>query len=323
MNVLSLFDGMSCWQLALKMLWITDYKYYASEIEKYPMQVAKHNFPDTIHIWDVTKVTRDTIQDGVDIIIWGSPCQWFSFAGKQLNFDDPRSKLFFEFARLVNEFKPKYFMLENVKMKKEFQAVISENLFWVQPVVINSSLLTAQNRTRLYWVGKLQEDWTYKQVDIPQPEDKWILLKDILEDNVDEKYNLSDTQYDKLKAYESNSRLSPLEWKSYCLNTMQGGHRQPKIQMNVRINEFSSFNQDNVFCGADDKVPTLTTRDLVLRPKTYSVWIRKLTPLECERLQWVPDNYSSMVSNSQRYKMLWNGWTVPVIAHIFKHLLSA
>ena len=306
-----------------------------------------------------------------DLLLWGSPCQWFSFAWKQLAFDDPRSKLFFEYVRILKEVKPKYFLLENVKMKKEFQDVISEYVFWIQPVIINSALLTAQNRVRLYWVWELQEDWTYKQIKIEQPEDKWILLKDILESEVDEKYNISEKQWEKLLNYESNSRLSPLDWKSYCLNTMQWWHRQPKIayapwsmefkvqwwkenksptlcardykdpkvvmELNKEI-PYTNFRQDNIFCWKDDKVPTLTAGDWGLRLKLYipeatkkwfieveswdcfdftqsnsktrrwrlmknksncmTAWnfefmnfdwyrIRKLTPIECERLQWV------------------------------------
>ena len=120
MKILSLFDWMSCWQIALNKLWITDYQYFASEIDKYWMQVTQSNFPDTIQLWDVTKLKWEDFKD-IDIIQWWSPCQWFSFAWKQLNFEDERSKLFFEFVRLVNEVKPKYFMLENVKMKKEYQ----------------------------------------------------------------------------------------------------------------------------------------------------------------------------------------------------------
>jgi DNA-cytosine methyltransferase len=283
MNILSLFDWMSCWQIAINKLWITDYTYFASEIDKYRMQVTKHNFPNTIHIWDVTQVKWEDYK-AITLLLWWSPCQWFSFAWKQLNFEDIRSKLFFEYVRILKEVKPRYFLLENVKMKKEYQDIISEYLFWIQPIEINSSLVSAQNRKRLYWIWELQEDWTYKRVIVEQPKDKWILLKDILEDKVEEKYYLSNETFEKLKRFESNSRLSPLDWKSYWLNTMQWWHRQPKI-----------FEENKLK-------------------------IRKLTPLECERLQIVPDNYTSYVSNSQRYKMLWNGWTVDIIVYILSQL---
>ena len=166
MNVLSLFDGMSCGQIALDNLGIKVDNYFASEIDKYAIQIAKKNYPNMVHVGDVTKVSysdyrgclvveKDSgyIQDipksrQIDLIIGGSPCQGFSRAGKNLNFDDPRSKLFFEFVRLVKECKPKYFLLENVKMKQEFQDIISEQL-GVKPILINSCLVSAQNRKRL------------------------------------------------------------------------------------------------------------------------------------------------------------------------------
>ncbi len=151
MNVLSLFDGMSCGQLALKKLDIHVDNYFASEIDKYAMQVTKANFPNTKHIGDVTKVKGSDLPQ-IDLLIGGSPCQGFSFAGKQLNFEDPRSKLFFEFVRLIEECKPVYFFLENVKMKKEYEAVITQHL-GVDPIEINSALVSAQNRPRIYWTN--------------------------------------------------------------------------------------------------------------------------------------------------------------------------
>ena len=150
-NVLSLFDGMSCGQIALDKLGIEVDNYFASEIDKYAMQVTKHNYPNTKHIGDVTKVKGADLPR-IDLLIGGSPCQGFSFAGKQLNFDDPRSKLFFEFVRLLKETKPKYFLLENVRMKKEYQDIITEYL-GIEPILINSALLTAHNRPRLYWTN--------------------------------------------------------------------------------------------------------------------------------------------------------------------------
>jgi len=151
MNVLSLFDGMSCGQIALRKMGIKVDNYYASEIDKYAITVAKKNFPDMNHIGDVTEVRAEDLPK-IDLLMGGSPCQGFSFAGKQLNFDDPRSALFFEFVRLLRDCKPKYFLLENVRMKKEYQDVISEHLS-VEPVKINSALVSAQNRVRLYWTN--------------------------------------------------------------------------------------------------------------------------------------------------------------------------
>lgn len=166
MNVLSIFDGMSCGRIALERAGIKVDNYYASEIDKYAIQIAKKNYPDIIHIGDVTKVKANDLPK-IDLLIGGSPCQGFSFAGKQLNFEDERSKLFFEFVRLLEECKPKYFLLENVKMKKEYQDIISSYL-GVEPIKINSSLVSAQNRERLYWTNI---------PNIRQPEDKGIFIK--------------------------------------------------------------------------------------------------------------------------------------------------
>ena len=180
MNVLSLFDGMSCGQIALDKLGIKPTNYFASEIDKFAIQTAKKNFPDTIHLGDVTKIQTsgdhllDEFECGhkIDLLIGGSPCQGFSYSGKRLNFDDPRSKLFFEYVRLLKELKPKYFLLENVRMAKASQDIISEYL-GVEPIIINSNLVSAQNRHRLYWTNI---------PNVTQPKDKGIVLKDILED---------------------------------------------------------------------------------------------------------------------------------------------
>ena len=192
-TVLSLFDGMSCGQLALQKLGIKVKQYYAAEIDKHAIQVTQHNFPNTIQLGDVTKVFAKDLPK-IDLLIGGSPCQGFSFAGKQLAFDDPRSKLFFEFVRLKNECNPTYFMLENVKMKKEFEIIISKYM-GVAPIEINSALLSAQNRVRLYWTNIANEPYGSfgdMQCTIPQPKDKGILLRDILESDVMDKYYLSD-----------------------------------------------------------------------------------------------------------------------------------
>jgi site-specific DNA-cytosine methylase len=173
-NVLSLFDGMSCGQIALNRLGIKVSKYYASEIDKAPMKVTQHNYPETIQVGDVTKVKGEDLPQ-IDLLIGGSPCQGFSFAGKKLNFEDPRSILFFEFARLLDECKPTYFLLENVKMKKEWQDVISD-LLGVQPMRINSSKFTAAKRDRLYWTNI---------PNISEPIDKEISFDDI-NSNIDE-----------------------------------------------------------------------------------------------------------------------------------------
>ena len=176
MNVLSLFDGMSCGRIALEKAGIKIDKYYACEIDKFAVNVSKANYPDIFQLGDVKDLTwndltlHSHLRPKIDLLIGGSPCQGFSFAGKHLNFDDPRSKLFFEFVRLMDETKPKWFLLENVRMKQESQDIISRYL-GVQPVMINSNLVSAQNRKRLYWTN----------IPFTMPEDRGIMLKDIIE----------------------------------------------------------------------------------------------------------------------------------------------
>jgi DNA-cytosine methyltransferase len=515
MKVLSLFDGMSCGRIALDQLGIPVEKYYASEIDKYAIQVSLANYPDIEQVGDICNLDPKDYKD-INLILAGSPCQGFSFAGKQLAFDDPRSALFFEFIRLLKEIKPKYFLLENVRMKKEFLQVISEQVsecypeipFGIEPIFINSSLLSAQSRQRYYWTNI---------PGIKQPEDKGIVLRDILEDNFDserdkshcidanyfkgasvEQYkkkhrrqlvnkpikvgmnveevkvrkhevNISGLQHllremkkesgktNKQIAEETNMPVTKVEhwfrtdssfsipgdnvWlklkevlgiktdvfdkevmefeyrdgvyetkqrvysedgksptitasnteqyiettpkqvgvavdinghdilkrvyspdgKSPTVNTCQGGNREPKVvtggAFRGRAYDKDGKRKDRdgssvanqttqmLELRKDDKSNAITTVNkdsLVVSPireKSKTVraggrrsydrhewdsvdelhW-RKLTPLECERLQTVPDNYTDHVSNTQRYKMLGNGWTVEVIKHIFENM---
>ena len=555
MNVLSLFDGMSCGRIALDRLGIEVDKYYASEIDKYAIAVAKENYPDTIHVGDITQLDPKDFQD-IDLILAGSPCQGFSFAGKQLAFDDPRSALFFEFIRLLKAIKPKYFLLENVRMKQQYIDVItqqvsecypdheSNDLFdsKIEPILINSALLSAQSRQRLYWTNI---------PGITQPADRGIVLRDILEDDFDserdksycidanyykganveqyqkksrrqlvnkpikvgmnveevkvrkhevdipglqkcilshyqnstkdkrqiaqelnDKYstvehyfrklgseffsipsedhwpqlkkilNIKTTKFDKQimefeyrdgvfetkqrvysdqgksptltasnkeqmietkpkqvgkikdggqgnRIYSTDGKSSTLsaqsggtagngntlietkpkqvgiasdinghdilkriyspEGKSPTLNTMGGGNREPKVAMNelpekanvIKANYYKSSkaNFENDTSKGSKFSATGVPLTSKIRDKSKTVrsggrasydrhewdsvdelhW-RKLTPLECERLQTVPDNYTASVSNTQRYKMLGNGWTVEVICHILKNM---
>ena len=310
MNVLSLFDGMSCGQIALNKLKIKYDNYFASEIDKYAINVTQSNYPNTIQIGDITKIKTSNLPQ-MDLLLGGSPCQGFSFAGKQLNFDDPRSKLFFEYIRILNEIKPKYFLLENVKMKKEYQNIISKYLN-VEPIEINSSLVSAQNRKRLYWTNI---------PNIKLPDDKYIYLKDILETGV----------VDRDKSYCIDANY----WKGTTLEQYMDKCRRQIVFTERRTNEaklirseymkkhnkdFSPRRAKELVPREDDKCNCLTTsltKEHILLDESFN--FRKLTPLECERLQTVPDNYTSVVSNSQRYKMLGNGWTVDVITHILSH----
>lgn len=379
MKVLSLFDGTSCGRLALERAKIPVEKYYASEIDKYAIQISKKNYPDIIQIGDCTQVDFTKFRGEIDLVIGGSPCQGFSFAGKQLNFDDPRSKLFFEFVRAIREIEPKYFLLENVKMKQEFQDVISEHL-GVKPIEINSALVSAQNRKRLYWTNI---------PNVTVPTDKGILLQDIVHeyhgDIIDlEKYCLSEknlahcarkfgskapdiTNKDKsntitaamgmgggnipfmfheLEKYivpfdktlvllekeiqrgkigyfrcdSQANRVYDIHGKAVCLCGDASVVRQKMGQYLFgcltpdRIDKRQNGNAFNL----GDKFYTLTAQDV--HGILLLGYIRKLTPIECERLQTMPDNYTAGVSNSQRYKMLGNGWTADVIAHIFREL---
>jgi len=170
MKVLSLFDGISAGQVALNKAGINVETYYACEIDPYAIKITQQNFPNTIQLGDVSKISSADITGSIDLLIGGSPCQAFSNAGNKLGFDDPRGKLFFEYVRLLKELQPKYFLLENVKMKPEHEAVITEYL-GVDPVEINSALVSAQNRKRLYWTN----------IPFEVPKDKGIVLKDVLE----------------------------------------------------------------------------------------------------------------------------------------------
>ena len=350
MNVLSLFDGMSCGQIALNRAGVKYNNYFASEIDKYAIKVAKANYPHTIHVGDVTQIGRPS-SDNIDLLMGGSPCQGFSVAGKQLDFNDPRSKLFFEFVRLKDELKPKYFLMENVPMKQDSQDIITKYL-GVKPVTINSSLFSAQNRKRLYW--------TNIPFDTMPTADKCIVLQDVLEEDgianelmtnklgkshcITARYNgavwwnsierkqrtmVQVGEADNIKGFDSIKRIYSSSGKSPTLTTMQGGHREPKVAIgrivNRRLDEHGIrkdtqldlpfTNQLEIGDSGKSNCLTTFTKDNVL---VEGMQWRKLTPLECERLQTVPDNYTNHVSNSQRYKMLGNGWTVDVIAHIMK-----
>ena len=547
MNVLSLFDGMSCGRIALDRLNIPVTSYYASEIDKYAIQVSEANYPDIIRLGDVCDVKAEDLPK-IDLLIAGSPCQGFSFAGKQLAFDDPRSALFFEFVRLLKECKPKYFLLENVRMKKEFLDIISEQV-GCEPIFINSALVSAQNRQRYYWTNI---------PGIEQPEQRGIVLRDILEttpadptlmsdsfvarqkkningkclvdQNKEKAASLSAMEYvkngrqgdylacddegvpqDNPSEFDKNlDKMTNKDGKAYCVtarytaaepensmqrkqrtmvpvipethdtpkkihdiprdilkdnerqrrvyaeegkspsllarsdstkimkethdtpkqvgtavdinghdvlkrvyspdgksptvNTCQGGNREPKVLVDVRAmtevrspeanqiryahkkktgKDWSPRHMRHLVERDDEKMNTLTgaltkqhilkitekeakggrmvgraydkegkrmdrdgtsvagltTQMLELRKDAKSnaittvgkdslvvendVYWRKLTPVECERLQTVPDNYTDCVSNTQRYKMLGNGWTIETICHIFKNMQLA
>lgn len=392
MNVLSLFDGMSCGRIALERLGIPIDNYYASEIDKYAIQVSQANYPDIIQVGDITELDLSTLPK-IDLIMGGSPCQGFSFAGKQLAFDDPRSALFFEFVRCVKELKPKYFLLENVRMKKEYLDVISEYM-GVEPIMINSALVSAQNRVRYYWTNIPR---------IEQPEQRGIVLRDILEDGFGSERDKSyciDANYYKgasVEQYKKKCRRQlvnkPIKLaQSYREVRTEEAKRLRKEMKQKTGKDHTPFRAKKLVPREDGKVGTLTTsltndhkisitydsitvdkekKQLTIKEATkkgyttiedgdcfdmtfpnsktrrgrnmkdksncltaanydymryehsdqeQEVYWRKLTPVECERLQTVPDNYTNHVSNTQRYKMLGNGWTIEVITHILKNM---
>ena len=341
-NVLSLFDGLSCGNIALEKAGIKVNNYYASEIDKWAIQIANKNYPNIIQLGDVTKFDETQLPK-IDLLIGGSPCQGFSFAGKQLNFDDPRSKLFFVYVYMLKQLKPKYFLLENVRMSKQSQDVISEHL-GVQPIKINSSLVSAQNRVRLYWTNI---------PNVTQPKNKGLKLKDILEIDgyVDrDKSHCLDANYFKggnLKSYFEKHRRQLVfsndglchvgnadlnghdlikrvyhpDGKAPTVNTMNGGNREPKVLCGALRGRYKANGktEQQLELRKDSKTNSLTTvqkDNLVIEEEQLTY--RKLTPLECERLQTIPDGYTSGVSNSQRYRMLGNSWTANIIAHLFK-----
>ena len=412
-NVLSCFDGLSGGQLALEKAGIKVNQYFASEIDKYAIAVAKYNYPNMIHLGDVKKIDTSTLPK-IDLMLAGSPCTDLSFAGLGKGLvKGEQSSLFFDWWELVQELKPKYIFLENVRMKEEYKDQISDILGF-QPTAINSSLVSAQNRYRLYWFG-IRDGDTYKAIPISQPEDRGIVLADILEQGLDDSWTLSDQAQDRarnnprsrafkpdqdksgallsnqykqstdslyavadgciqigetaeIKGYDIIKRVYSPEGKAPTLTTMQGGHREPKVATTdpkggriVNRRKVDGVRKDNQLdlplkpyleVRADDKTNCISTvqKDNVvvsqIRDKSKAVRVggrgsydrhewdsvdelhwRKLTPKECARLQTVPDNHCIMgnfdgvvkpISKSQQYKMLGNGWTIDVIAHILE-----
>lgn len=290
MNILSLFDGMSCGQLALTRAGIPITNYYASEIDKHAISVTQHNFPNTIQLGDVTKIKGSDLPQ-IDILIGGSPCTGFSMVGKKLNFDDPQSKLFFDYVRLLKEVKPKYFFLENVRMAKKHQDVITE-ILGVEPVFINSAVVSAHNRPRLYWTN------------IPfqgLPEDKNISLKDILEH----------------PGYENqiDPKISP------CIRKILVEEKEHLLAATGKNVYTKTKYFSNPGVGIE-KASCMRTSAVSFNPVVRDQWgnIRLPSRIERERLQTVPDNYTEVVSYNQSARMLGNGWTVDVIAWFFKFI---
>lgn len=315
-KVLSLFDGISCGRVALERAGYEVETYYASEIDKYATQVSEKNWPEIVRLGDVTKWKEWNIEwSEIDLILAGSPCQGFSFAGKQLAFNDPRSALFFEFVNILNHIKQYNpdvkFLLENVKMKQQHMDIIS-GLLNEYPVMINSSSLSAQNRVRLYWAN-----W-----DFTVPSDgKGEILENILQSDslVDDKYFLTNKNIAHLQRDFGSKGKDITDKEKYNTLTASmgtGGGNVPYLKVNKKGN--LKRNQDKASCltGGGNSGGNHSDMDLIVKDFT----VRRLTPVECERLQTLPDNYTAGVSDTQRYKALGNGWTVDVIAHILKRM---
>lgn len=290
-NVLSLFDGMSCGKLALEKVGLSVDNYFASEIDKHAIKVALDNFPDIKQLGDVSQIKASDLPK-IDLLIGGSPCQGFSFAGKKLNFNDPRSKLFFEFVRLKNKLKPTYFLLENVKMKKSFEQIITNELD-KEPMLINSALLTAHDRKRLYWTNI---------PDVKQPLDKGIQLKDILCKATDDLFIKDEIA----QRYEPSQKYKQNHKKSCVLGKLSKYQGDRVFDINCKASSLSASGGNN---GGG-------SCNIIFDPLTNK--LRRLSITECERLQGVPEGYTKASPQGQRYKMLGNGWTVDVIAHIFQ-----
>ena len=305
MNVLSLFDGMSCGQIALRRLGIKPENYFSSEIDKHAIKVTQHNFPNTWQLGDVKNIEGDDLPE-IDLIMGGSPCQGFSFSGKQLNFDDPRSRLFFEFVRLIEECNPKYFLLENVVMKKEFQDVITEHL-GVEPIEINSNLVSAQNRRRLYWTNI---------PNVGQPEDKGINLVDILEEtDFTSPSAIRGRRLDLNKATIIGRRLNDK-------GKRDDYNKDIPISQCLEVRKVNTNKSNCLTTVAKDNV--LTTMPIGRHPDAFKKKLpfRYYTTTEYCRLQTVPEDYfDGVASENQAKKMLGNGWTVDVIVHILKNMV--
>lgn len=429
-TVLSLFDGMSCGRIALERVGIKVNQYFASEVDKYAMQVTQKNFPNTKQLGDVTKVNVTDLPK-IDLLIGGSPCQSFSFAGKRKGMStkcdieihnletylelksegfefEGQSYLFWEYMRILTEirvYNPNViFLLENVEMGKKWERVLSQAI-GVLGIHINSALVSAQNRKRIYWTNIYNQPtglFGDMQCAIPQPEDKGVLLKDILETEVDEKYFLSDKMLTGLvsrkkewvecfKPHDENEKCDTLTSRYYkmgkqdpylkvdkkgnlkanqdkascftaggnsggnhsdmdCLIVAQRGRYDKELGKNTqqieprpdqKTNTITSVQKDNLVLTQLGYIGNANTQShrvydltkscclqagqggLDVKTELYLTApcrIRRLTPTECERLQTVPDGFTEGVSDTQRYRVLGNGWTVDVIAHIFSFM---
>lgn len=352
MNILSLFDGISCARVALERAGIPVETYYASEVDKYAMEVSRKNWRSIIQVGDVKEYHN--FYGGIDLLIGGSPCQDLSIAKKnRKGLDGERSGLFWEYVRILNEVKPKYFILENVNsMPKDAKDLITKTL-GVEPIMINAALVSAQNRKRLFWTNI---------PNVTQPEDRNILLKDILENGESDRLKsyCIDANYAKgaswkqyiekgrrqlirvgsLNSGGQGDKIYSTEGKSVGLSALGGGrgaktglyavaltetrteeakkHRREYMKKTGK--DFSPRRAKELVPRKDEKANTITTGQTKESLILINTQIRKLTPIECERLQGLPDRYTEGLSNTQRYKCLGNAFNVDVVAHILSFI---
>lgn len=355
MKVLSLFDGMACGMLAMQKAGIEVDRYVAYEIDKYAVQTSTHNFPMIEHKGDVFAADF-TEYKGIDFLVGGSPCTYWSIAQKN-NRETVASgmgwELFSQYVRALREAQPMYFIYENNKsMANAIRESITET-FGFEPICINSALVSAQNRNRLYWVGKRNPDGTYSKVNVEQPEDRGILLKDVLDSatngqavGIGYRGRMEEGKW--IKRYESNGEpkanaLTTCQYDSMVAEPVRVGtwpnnaKNQSHDSQQYRI--YSTDGKSVTLCGNGGgmgaktglyAIPTengYEVKDgfITINGKQYPIKlvdgfyiIRKLTVTECKRLQTVPEWYEFPVSDTQAYKMLGNGWTVDVIAHLIK-----
>lgn len=320
MKILSLFDGISCARVALERAGIHVEAYYASEIDKYAEQTSEKNYPDIIRLGNITnfyienfsqyRIIRNRDKTGndqniygeVDLLIGGSPCQDLSIAKRdRKGLDGERSGLFWEYVRILKEVKPKYFILENVaSMPKEAKTIITEAL-GVEPIMINASLVSAQNRKRLFWTNI---------PNVTLPEDRGIFLKDVIETSENIIFTNRHRTQEKWRINKTGKSPTLLS----AMGT--GGDNVPYVFPVALRNRGEGKKPEYNGTGKANSMTTVQTDSMVEIEKV----IRKLTPVECERLQGLPDNYTEGVSNTQRYKCLGNAFNVDVVAHILSFI---
>jgi len=305
-NVLSLFNGISCGNVALDRAGIKFDNYYSSEIDKYANQITQKNYPNTIQLGDVYNIDYSKLKD-IDLILGGSPCTYWSISkrDREVTSDGIGFDMFMQYVKAIEICKPKYFLYENnFSIHKDIKAEITKKL-GVEPIMINAALVSGQNRKREYWTNI---------PNITQPEDKGILLKDILDNAI----SWTDKAYCLTASYNGAVIWNTLERKQRSM-----------VATPVRLGKIGKGGQGQRIYSVEGLAVNLTANGGGQGAKTglYKInlpdddyFIRKLTPVECERLMTLPDNYSEGISNTQRYKCLGNGWVVDVISHILSHI---